>query len=372
LAIKTFEAENSKSLLPYLIQAICDQDDHVRHSAQFAFEQSPSLSRNAVPRLIAILESGEPREQVSAALVLADLRPVAPPSVPALQQALENPAPSVKLAAAIALAKIEPENGELAPILFSGLTHPDRDLHCGAKRALWFDLNQDCQCLLPRVVDGLMDPSARQISAILLRRMGAAAAPAIPNLIVLLKTRSPGEDLDRHNVQQALASIGPLAIQPLLELLEHEEVFVRTGAMKTLGLMGRQACFVVPRLIDKLSRGCPSERIVAIQALGNIGPCAAAATVPVLRAVIQDRDLAVRCNAIDALGKMKEQAKSAIPDLCNAIKEASLSTIIKWRAISALKCIGPVAAPALTEALDIADAPLQAIAADHFTMEARS
>jgi HEAT repeat protein len=285
-------------------------------------------------------------------------------SVPDLQQALEHPDSAVKLAAAIALAKIQPENEELAPILFAGVTHPDHDLRCDARHALE-DLNHDCQSLLPRVIDGLMDPATRQISAILLRRMGAAAAPAIPNLTILLKTRSPDEESDRHTVMQAFASIGPSAIQPLLELLEHEEVFVRTGAMKTLGLMGCPACSVVPRLIGKLSTSCPSERIVATEALGNIGSCAAASIVPALRAVIQDRDLAVRCNAIDAIGKMKEQAESAIPDLCNAIREPSLSTLIKLRAMWALKCIGPVAAPALIAALDSSDAPFRAVASEY-------
>ena len=228
------------------------------------------------------------------------------------------------------------------------------------------DLDHDCKCLLPRVIDGLMDPSTRQVSAILLGRMGPAAAPAIPNLVVLLKTRVSGEDWNGNGVLQALASIGPLAIRPLLELLEHEEVFVRTGAMKALGLMGCRACSVVPRLIDKLRTGCPAERIVAVAALGNIGPSAAPAAVPVLRAVIKDRDLAVRCRAIEALEEMKEQAESAIPDLCEAIKEPSLSTVIKWRALWALKCIGPSAAPALARALDGADAHLRAIAAEYF------
>jgi hypothetical protein len=40
--------------------------------------------------------------------------------------------------------------------------------------------------------------------------------PAIPNLIILLKTRISGEDIDRNEVLMAFASIGPLAIQPLL------------------------------------------------------------------------------------------------------------------------------------------------------------
>lgn len=370
-AIKAFEAENADILLPYLIQTIGDKDDTVRHSALFAFGCSPLLDKAAVPRLIALLKSGEPCEQVSAALVLGHLHPATQQAVPALQRALEHPDSSVKLAAAIALATIQPDNGELAPILFAGLTHPDRVLHHSAKHTLW-GLDHDCKRLLPRVIDGLMDPSTRRISAILLRRMGAEAAPAIPNLVVLLKTRIPGEDLNRNEVLQAFAGIGPLAIQPLLELLEHEEVFVRTGAMKALGLMGCRACSVVPQLIDKLRTGCPSERIVAIGALGNIGPSAAPAAVPALRAVIQDRDLAVRCRAIEALEEMKKQAESAIPDLCEAIKEPSLSTVIKWRALWTLKCIGPAAAPALAQALDGADAHLRAVAAEYFAKWSKS
>jgi HEAT repeat protein len=192
--------------------------------------------------------------------------------------------------------------------------------------------------------------------------MGASAAPAIPNLLVLLKTRIPGEKLDRDEILRVFGSIGPLAIRPLLELLEHEEVFVRTGAMKALGLMGCRACSVVPQLIDKLRTGCPSERIVAIEALGDIGPSAASAAVPILRAVLKDRDLAVRFWAIVALDKMKEQAESAISDLCKIIKESSQSQVIKWQALLALKSIGPAAA---AQALDGADAHLQALVADY-------
>ena len=122
---------------------------------------------------------------------------------------------------------------------------------------------------------------------------------------------------------------------------------------------------MVPRLVEKLNTGSVLERVAAAEALGNIGPAGASLAVPALKAVVKDRDLAIRLAAIDALGKMKEKAESAIPDLCNILDEA-VATQIKWRVLLALKNIGVAAVPTLLQSLRNADERVRMSAAGDF------
>ena len=213
--------------------------------------------------------------------------------------------------------------------------------------------------ILPQLIEGLKHDSLRGMTANLLSMILGEAAQAIPSMIALLKTRTSNLG---YYVPAALACAGPKAIQPLAELLDHKETFIRARAIKTIGLIGAPAVNMVPRLVEKLNTGCVLERVAAAEALGNIGTAGASLAVPALKAVVKDRDIAVRREAIDALGKMKEKAESAIPDLCNILDEA-VATQIKWRVLLALKSIGVAAVPTLLQSLRNADEQVRMLAA---------
>jgi HEAT repeat protein len=108
--------------------------------------------------------------------------------------------------------------------------------------------------------------------------------------------------------------------------------------------------------------GTPPERVLAIEALSSVGPEPASA-LSVLRRLLRDRDLAVRTAAIDALQAMRQDAEPAIGDLAAMLDERSVSVLVKYRAIGALREIGPGSIPTLIQALAHPDGEIRACAA---------
>jgi HEAT repeat protein len=292
------QCRDTDSVLPALMRAAEDDDLSARWNAVSAFEQRPDLAQKALPQLLKLFESGEPCGKVSAALILAGLGKEGGQALPLLRQELHNPDPSIRLAAAVAVAHIQPDRGDVASILVTGLDHPDLNLQRKTMAALE-TMGEEAKSVLPRLIECLNHHSTQSAAALVLSYIGPEAAPAIPSLIALLRAAEPGNHELRRHLTEALASIGPEAVQPLLQLLDHPEVIVRTRAMRSLGLMATLGYEVagVPRLAEKLATGFPPERIVAAEALGKIGSSA----TPALRKAVNDRDLAVRREAIRAL-----------------------------------------------------------------------
>jgi HEAT repeat protein len=347
------------TILPHLIRALEDEADSVRRQVRWVFERRrPDLARQAVPELMKILESGKPSGRVSAALILAELGHEGMQALPLLRKELQSLEPEVRLAAAIAIARIQPESLGLGPILFAGLSHSNQEISEKAVRALG-KMGMELKSMIPQLIEGLKHESTQEISVKSLGKIGAEATQAVPCLVDLLQNRSRSLGCC---VPVALAGVGSKALPPLTKLIEHEETFVRARAIKTIGLIGALAVNMVPRLVEKLNTGTVLERVAAAEALGNIGPAGANLAVPALRAVVKVRDLAIRREAIDALGKMKEKAESAIPELCSILDEA-VATQIKWRLLLALKNIGVAAVPTLLQSLRNADEWVRTLAA---------
>ena len=344
--------------MPYLIAALKDEDDSVQGEVRGVFRREPGLARQALPELMVVVKSGKPSGRVSAALIIAELGHEGMQALPLLRQYIQNPDPMVQLAAAIAIANIQPESPGLGPILFAGLSQPRRDISDKVVKALE-KMGKTLKSILPQLIEGLKHDSIRGLTANLLSRILAEATQAIPYLVDLLKIRK--SDVGYY-VPAVLAGAGSKALPALTKLMEHEQAFVRARAIKTIGLIGCPAVCMLPRLIEKLNTGSVLERVAAAGALGNIGPSGAGVAVPALKALIKDRDIAIRLEAIDALGKLKGDAKSAIPNLCGLLNEP-LAMQIKWRALRTLSNIGVAAVPTLLQSLRNSDEQVRALAA---------
>lgn len=86
---------------------------------------------------------------------------------------------------------------------------------------------------------------------------GAAALPALPDLVPLLKAESP---LARQQAALALGAIGPEAaeaVEPLTKALSDAEWTVRRQAAVALGQIGPPAKAALPAL-QKMARGDPN------------------------------------------------------------------------------------------------------------------
>ncbi len=112
-------------------------------------------------------------------------------------------------------------------------------------------------------------------------------------------------------------------------------------AVEALGHMGPAAEEAVPDLVRVLSGANEDLHSHAAKALAEIGPGA----VPLLIKALNHHESAVRLGAADALGHMGPRAKEAIPALAAMLSDPDRA--ISEHAASALGRIGPAAVPEL-------------------------
>lgn len=132
----------------------------------------------------------------------------------------------------------------------------------------------------------------------------------------------------------ALIEIGPIAVKPLIESLQHDKVNVRCDATRALGELG-DATAVEP-LIGMLSDEWVNVRIYAVQSLGKLADSRAVnALVDVLENT--EENVLVRAGAAASLGMIKD-VRALLP-LRNLIMNAKELGEIEDMALKAYKAI---------------------------------
>jgi len=154
---------------------------------------------------------------------------------------------------------------------------------------------------------------------------------------------------DRRAAASALAlrkSEAAPAVEVLVALLDDPDV--RMVALRAIGAIGPEAAPAIDRLMELLSHEDPTVRMWATFALSGMGKEAVAALVKAL----DDEGWYVARLAADKLGVMGSDAKAAVPALAEQVSHRN-GDCAYW-ATEALEQMGPDAAeavPALTEAL---------------------
>jgi hypothetical protein len=146
------------------------------------------------------------------------------------------------------------------------------------------------------------------------------------------------------------------ALPVLIDMLNDGDPNVRESAARTLGEFGPSASSSVPSLIRLVNDSDYGVKYEVVTALGSIGDPEG---VPVLLDLLHADDNYLRQIVIEALGKMKENAAPAVPELMKAVKDGDYS--IARAAVEALTEIGPKAKeaiPTLIELLEDGDQSL--------------
>ena len=211
------------------------------------------------------------------------------------------------------------------------------------------------------------DPKVRATAEAALVKVGQGSFP-------LLRRFLGPEHEDLHVVTfHIIQRIGPPAIPLLVDLLRHEWVSIRRGAIselidlvphietiqpalrralrdedatvagdaaRALGALGKRASLSVGALVNTLSHEDPYVRVYAAEALASIGPSAASAT-NVLAGALGDPIPGVRWAACEALASIGPAAQSAVPQLIEALEDEFL--YVRIFAAGALGSIGPKA-----------------------------
>jgi HEAT repeat protein len=162
----------------------------------------------------------------------------------------------------------------------------------------------------------------------------------------------------RRAIAETLAEIGDPAVPPLVaEGLTDSSKRVRRCAARALGLIGSAADEALEGLVAALDDASRSVRLLAIDALGQIGDPRAA--VPLV-ALLDDKDDDVREAAVDALGQIGEPALEPLREayLATDSLRIRLAVIAAGVAVGGERAVGylreALSDPSTTEELRVA------------------
>jgi HEAT repeat protein len=179
------------------------------------------------------------------------------------------------------------------------------------------------------------DPVVREEACHALASLGAAAKPAVPDLIDAL-----GDDHLPVYVAAgfALAEMGKDAVPALMQAARSRNTGVRAEAAYLLGRIGPDAIEAVPTLVEAMGGGDPEVREAAVTALGQIFDSSPASdpappldlgssTIPGLLNLLARTGAGdpswslVRSEAAKTLGKIGPSSSAAVPALVGYLRD---------------------------------------------------
>ena len=183
-----------------------------------------------------------------------------------------------------------------------------------------------------------------------LKELGPEAAPAVPELIELLKNP---DGTVRSRAVSLLGNIGKPAVPALLAVLQGEKGDAQALAVESLGRNGPEARDALPLLQDLMKADDPVMRSCAVTAVGSMispnpaaDPVAAGSSLPLLTEASRDADAGVRRRAARVLGCAGTEA---LPVLGKALEDSDIE--VRCEAVRACGKIGSPATGLLVRAL---------------------
>lgn len=323
---------------------------------------------------------------------------IGPPAVPLLLEALKDKNPEVRILACSALMKARPDPGAAINALVKLLKDDQPDVRRAAAWELGlanftFGLEEDAD-ETKNTVDALRsvlgdkDQNVRIAAIDALASLGRKAGPAGDDLVEVLRDKDPririaaartllrisretrslvlpvllellgDTNPDSPVSQRAFGTLreeeaeGP-TVPRLIEILRSPEVEIRRRAAYYLGDIGPEAMSAVLPLLELLSDPDPTVRFRAAQALAAVDPDSTEPAIPVLQESVVNPDLAfpLRSRAVELLVALDSGSEAeTVPGLIDALHAKERTA--RAEAVLLLKQIGPpakAAIPALTE-----------------------
>jgi HEAT repeat protein len=336
--------EASKVVSPAIIEvASNDEFPHVRYAAVYALGEI-GISVAAAEQLKAWMKSDDAFLRVVSAWAVGrnyqDDKDVVGEAVATIVNAFESEDVDVRRAAARAMVEFDVDPETVAPLLVKALQDEDDTVVANAIDAL--------SAFGPRALkhmdSALANKELRHYALLLIRRMGAEAATAVPAIVDALgKADDTPQDVEfTREAQIALSAIGPeakAAIPALIKSLASADDEVRASACYALGKMGEAARSAIPAL----QRAEEDESLVvqaaSVFALWEVQPGDATrrlkATALLLKALESDREL-VRAGAATMLGELGTVGDTAKEKL-KQVSENDDAQIVRDAAAEALK-----------------------------------
>jgi HEAT repeat protein len=330
-----------------------------------AAAQNLSASKANPKEIDSLIEKLKTNDEKELEATIKKLRKIGKPAIPALIEALRDKNLLVHRSAAEVLQRF---GASAIPALVKALKNSDVKLRRRAINVLSMLLNYseiyydfvyldvggrssfslkkvgaEAQAAVPEIIRLLKDSDAgvRGSTASVLGNIGAEAKTAVPQLVPLLKD---SDENVRSSTASALGNIGAeakaeakTAVPQLVPLLKDSDENVRSSTASALGNIGAEAKTAVPQLVPLLKDSDENVRSSTASALGNIGAEAKAAVSPLI-VLLKDSDAGVRSSAAFALGQIGAESKTAVPQLVLLLKDSD--TKVRSSAAFALGNIG--------------------------------
>ncbi len=316
--------------------------------------------------LLGRLEVQEKSKLGPAYQALNKLRKRAQPAIPALIHSFDHGSVEMRWSAMQMLIKMGPV---VVPPLSNSLKAKDPMLRQDAAYALGLMKGRAKQAV-PDLLEGLRDPvpQVRWQCANALGNIGPAAKNAVPTLLSL------GTDANsavRRVAAESLAKIKPAAMMPppwLAKALVSRDLATRRDAIYMLRRVGRSFTGALNYLAQALKDIDPLVRKEAVISLRNFGE-EAKASISVLLKCMSDVDAGVRVETILTLGALKPTNYSEVTSqLIKALKDAHPG--VRQEAAALIGRLGEnakSALPALVAAMKGKDVRLADAASDAMT-----
>ncbi|MBX3398530.1 MAG: HEAT repeat domain-containing protein [Gemmataceae bacterium] len=340
-----------KIAVPALIEALGDKEAREDRIIVILADHG----EHAVPGLLAALRRPDALTRSRVTEALAAIRPRSADVNAALIRSLDDAAPEVRTAAAKGLGKIRHYSSTVVPKLLARVGDSDPYSRAEIVTALG-RLARTPGPALTAVVDALKDQNefvraaAAQALASVSPPLAKVIAPDVINNLKIAREEYIRQDLARILAKAGLAAAP--AVPQLTEMLKSKDTISVGAAAWALGAIGQEAKSAIPRLLDLAKNKDHEARLAAFAALGRIGP-AAKEVIPLctdlLRADAQNYERAI---AADTLGGIGPDARSVVPTLVAIALDRKNSGSLRESAAKAVARIDP--ATAKTEKLEFA------------------
>jgi HEAT repeat protein len=231
----------------------------------------PDSEADQLMLLLSLVDDPHPPVRASVANGL-DWHIKADGSLAALRRLLDDPVPSVRAAAARSLARHPAAASESLPRLEQLLDDPDPECRLEAAFAVWQAGRKKHPGIPTALRQGLSDTNFRtRLSAVeYAGLLGKASIEILPELADCALNDS--SNLVRHRCIHMLAKIGRPAVPTLAAVLRGPDAAHREIAANALGDLGPDAAAAVPDLQRLLGHPDPIMHSIALNALRRIDP----------------------------------------------------------------------------------------------------
>lgn len=283
-----------------------DPADPLNGRAAEVLERMHPHTASAVPVIVPVYPALPDPLQIQLAPVLARQAESFPTGAQALEDVVLDQAATLDVrAAALQALAAAPEAYDASRVVFDqALTNSQPVLRFHAAVGVWRS-GGDANRVLDPLREGLADDRLRIEAVTLLGELGAAAGPAIPDLVaVLVAERSHRPLRTPPSAGIALSRIGTDAVPAVTALLQSTNAHARLNGVITIGLLGKRATSAgehVQALLADREMEVRYSAALALNAIGRHTPRA----IPVLREIMADDDPFMVTWAGDALAKIE-------------------------------------------------------------------